>query len=78
MRFEGLILLAIGTVVSGITINLPLKSLSADQDGQGLRGVTKYRQENSTGNGVNVPVTDWFNRTDNQVKFIRHARMSFP
>lgn len=68
MRFEGLTLLTTGTAVSAITINLPLKSLSADQAGQGPRGVTKYRQQNSTANGVNVPVTDWFNRTDNQVR----------
>ncbi|KAF3760594.1 acid protease [Cryphonectria parasitica EP155] len=69
MKFYGLILLLGGAVmtVSAKTVHLPLRSFSADADGRSPRGITKYqRRETNASSGVNVPVTDWFNGTDNQ------------
>ncbi|PSR83510.1 aspartic peptidase domain-containing protein [Coniella lustricola] len=68
MHFTDLGLLALGTAVSARTITLPLRSGSVQNDGRGPRGVTKYqrRAADASSSGVNVPVTDWFNGTDNQ------------
>lgn len=65
MISKSLLFLAAGA--SAITIKLPLNSLSAENNGHAARGVSKYQRRNVTSPGVTVPVTDWFNRTDNQV-----------
>ncbi|KAJ4396532.1 hypothetical protein N0V93_000752 [Gnomoniopsis smithogilvyi] len=66
MKFQSLITLAAGTAVSARTLTLPLRSGSIQENGQRLRGVSKTQRRASNSSGVNVPVTDWFNRTDNQ------------
>lgn len=78
LRLFLLLLLAAGsttmTVVTAATVTLPLRSASIREDGLGPRGTSKYQpnvpsvgEKKKTSAGVNVPVTDWFNRTDNQV-----------
>lgn len=52
------------------TVTLPLKSRAKDHQARGdgkfrLPGSRRYLKASS---GVDVPVTDWFNRSDNQVR----------
>lgn len=68
------LLLVVGTavpIVSAATIKLPLRSAAVQKDGLGPRGTTKFQldptNKKKSSSGVNVPVTDWYNRTDNQV-----------
>ncbi|KUI66223.1 Gastricsin [Cytospora mali] len=69
MRQELLAALAICLAeATASTVTLPLRSRARDH--QAL-GDTKFRlpgarRSTNTSSGVNVPVTDWFNRTDNQ------------
>lgn len=74
MRFYqeagALALLVAGTTVSAATIKLPLRSAAIQEDGLGPRGTTKFQLNptKKTSSGVDVSVTDWYNRTDNQVR----------
>lgn len=68
MQFMLLVLAALLASVSAATLNLPLYSRAVEH---AARGSTKFRlpvnRRQSNTSGVNVPVTDWFSRTDNQV-----------
>lgn len=58
MKLESIAVLMTGTVVSAITVTLPLRSGSVQADGNGPRGVSKFqRRASSDSTGVNVPVT---------------------
>lgn len=68
MQLMQLALAAVMASVSAITVNLPLYSRAIEQ---AALGSTRFRlpvsPRQSDTSGVNVPVTDWFSRTDNQV-----------
>lgn len=67
MQFMLLALAAVMASVSAMTLNLPLYSRATEP---AARGSTKFHLPVSAiqpDSGVNVPVTDWFSRTDNQV-----------
>lgn len=69
MRFMLLVLAAVLASVSAATLNLPLYSRAVEHAARGsarFRLPVNRRQSNTS--GVNVPVTDWFSRTDNQVR----------
>lgn len=72
MQLEVLIGVAIGLAqATASTVTLPLRSRAREHQ---AHGDLKYRLAGSrrylnTSSGVDVPVTDWFNRTDNQVRF---------
>lgn len=68
MKFMLLALAAVMASVSALTVNLPLYSRAAEYAASGstrFRLPVSSRQDNTS--GVNVPVTDWFSRSDNQV-----------
>lgn len=64
-----LTLAAVVTSASAVAVNLPLYSRAVEAAAQGS---TRFRlpvsRRQSSSSGVNVPVTDWFSRTDNQVR----------
>lgn len=70
MRLE--LLAAVATLLAeatASTVTLPLRSRAKEHE---ARGDGKFRLPDSrrylnASSGVNVPVIDWFNRTDNQV-----------
>lgn len=71
------------SLVSASTIKLPLRSAAIREDGLGPRGTSKFRTTSPSSSGVKVPVTDWFNRTDNQVSlhpsfYIKHIFLCVP
>lgn len=69
MKFKLLILAGLTASISAMTVNLPLYSRAAEAAAQGstrFRLPTSRRQSNAS--VVNVPVTDWFSRSDNQVR----------
>lgn len=72
MRLELLTAVAIFLAeATASTVTLPLNSRARDHQARGdgkfrLPGSRRYVDASS---GVDVPVTDWFNRTDNQVRF---------
>lgn len=61
-------LLAAATVAAAAVVTLPLQSRTAAFD---AAGSTRLRVRQS-GSGYNVGLTDWFNRTDNQV-YLAHV-----
>ncbi|KAL2275555.1 hypothetical protein FJTKL_01945 [Diaporthe vaccinii] len=67
MQFMLLALAAVMASVSAITVNLPLYSRATEQ---AALGSTRFRlpvsPRQSDDSGVDVPVTDWFSRSDNQ------------
>lgn len=73
MQFSLFPLAAVLTTVSATVVHLPLRSRAREHAALGgdarFRLPSERRAANSS--GVNVPVTDWFNRTDNQVYFQR-------
>lgn len=68
MQFMLLALAAVMALASALTVNLPLYSRAAEQ---ALLGSTRFRLPVSPrqldDSDVDVPVTDWFSRSDNQV-----------
>ncbi|KAJ0120769.1 hypothetical protein J7T55_015502 [Diaporthe amygdali] len=66
MRFLALSLAAVMTFVSAAKVNLPLRSRAREQAGDDTRFRLPSVRSVTNSSGVNVPVTDWFNRTDNQ------------
>lgn len=71
MQFSLFSLAAVLSTVSATVVHLPLRSRAREHAALGgdarFRLPSERRAANSS--GVNVPVTDWFNRTDNQVYF---------
>lgn len=63
MHFMLLAIVAVLASVSATTINLPLYSRAAEHAAR-FRLPLSPRQTNTS--GVNVPMTDWFSRSDNQ------------
>lgn len=74
MQFSLFPLAAVLTTVSSTVVHLPLRSRAREHAALGgdarFRLPSERRAANSS--GVNVPVTDWFNRTDNQVYFKKY------